>query len=46
MKHAQDGRGAERPPKGQGRVSSLMVARIRALCANPRHGPDKKHLGG
>ncbi len=35
-KHAQDGRGAERPPKELRSVSFPMVARIRALCASAR----------
>jgi hypothetical protein len=33
-KHAQNGRGIKRPPKELWSVSSLLVARIRALCAS------------
>ncbi len=33
-KHAQDGRGGKRPPKGLRSVSPLMVARIGAFCAS------------
>jgi CBS domain-containing protein len=33
-KHAQDGRGVKRPPEELRSVSSLMVARSRALCAS------------
>jgi len=39
--HAQDGRGIKRPPEGLRSVSSLMVARIRALCAFKEHAQDR-----
>ncbi len=39
-KHAQDGHGVKRPPKGRRSISSLVVARIRALCASKKHAQD------
>ena len=38
--HAQEGRGIKRPPEGLRSVSSLMVARIRALCAPEKAASD------
>jgi galactokinase/mevalonate kinase-like predicted kinase len=42
--HAQDGRGIKRPPEGLRSVSSLMVARIRALCAFKEHAQDGRGI--